>query len=116
MTKNKLLTPAWILEGYDSPVEYEKAMQKNKSSTSSKQSDDSSTKGKIEIKNVKTFKVRKCPKCGSDEVGVILVGEGKKADNWECRKCDWEGKDIKEKELIEEEFIKYMNEKREGVA
>jgi len=94
MAKNKLSTPAWVLEGYDSPEAYEKA------------------KGKI-IKKTreKIFKIRKCPKCGSDEVGVILVGEGKKADNWECRKCDWEGKDIKEKELTEEEFIKYMDEK-----
>jgi len=28
MAKNKLSTPAWVLEGYDSPEEYEKARGK----------------------------------------------------------------------------------------
>ena len=93
MAKNKLSTPAWVLEGYDSPAEYEKA----KGETKTKKSE-------------KTFKIRECPECGSDEVGVVLVGEGKKADNWECRKCGWKGKGIKEKELIEDEFMKYMDE------
>ena len=96
-------------------------MQKNKSSTSSKQSDDSSTKAKgISTKKKKagkTFKIRECPKCGSDDVGVVLIGEqGKKANNWECRKCGWKGSNIKEKELTEDEMMEYLDKKGEEVA
>jgi ribosomal protein S27AE len=99
-TKSKLKTPEWILKGCDSPEVYEK------------------TKGKgSEKKGGKTLKIRECPKCGSDDVGVVLVGnEDKKADKWECRKCKWTGKDINEKELNEEEFMKYLDEKGEAVA
>ncbi len=98
--KSKLSTPAWIMEGYDSPEEYEKA------------------KGiKKDKKKGKTFKVKICPKCGSDEVGVQLVGEeGKAARNWECRKCKWVGSNVKEKELSEEEFMEYLDSKGEDVA
>ena len=54
--KKKLETPAWIKEGYDSPAEYEKA------------------KGiKTEKKTGKTFKVRLCPKCKTDDVKVVLI-------------------------------------------
>jgi len=116
--KEKMKTPNWILEGYDSKADYER--QKNKSSTSSKQSNDSSTKAKgitSEKKASKTFKVRECPKCKSDEVGVVLTGEeGKKAREWECKKCGWIGTNIDEKELTEDEFMKYLDEKGEEVA
>ena len=49
--KGKLATPEWILEGYDSEKEYmeKRGMKKSK-------------------KDEKTFKIRECPKCGSDEV------------------------------------------------
>ena len=47
--KSKLSTPEWILEGYDSPAEYEKA--KGISGKSKKA-------GKV-------FKIRECPKCVS---------------------------------------------------
>ena len=59
----------------------------------------------------KTFKVRSCPKCGSADVGVEITGEDCKGGkcNWECRKCKWRGKDIKEEELSEEEFLKRMD-------
>ena len=98
--KNKLITPDWIKEGYDSPEAYNKA------------------KGvKSEKKPSKTFKTRECPKCGSDEVGVVLVGEGgKSAKNWECRKCKWKGIDVKEAELSEDEFMKYLDERGEEVS
>jgi len=98
--KPKLTTPDWILEGYDSEEEYNKKKGiKGKKST-----------------NEKTFKVRKCPKCGSDNVAVVLVGEeGKKADNWECKKCKWTGKNVKEQELTETEFMKYLDDKGEEV-
>lgn len=103
--KSKLATPGWILEGYDSPAEYEK-------------SHGVSGKGK---KEGKVFKIRECPKCGSDEVGVVLSGsdseeESNTGKQWECRKCKWKGTNIKEKDLSEEEFMKYLDEKGEEVA
>ncbi|MCK5624283.1 hypothetical protein KAI04_00385 [Candidatus Pacearchaeota archaeon] len=100
--KEKMKTPDWIIEGYDSKADYEKA------------------KGvKSEKKTGKTFKIRECPKCGSDDVGLVLSnsdaeqGGGKE---WECRKCKWIGSDINEKELTEDEFMKYLDEKGEEVA
>src|SRR3989338_1094904 len=113
----KLETPAWIKEGYDSPAEYKKAMQKNKSSTSSKQYDNSPTKGPNKTsskKSEKTFKIRECPKCESDNVGVV-VGE-EKSGIWECRKCKWKGVNIIQKELNEDELMAYMDSKGEEVA
>ena len=98
--KSKLNTPDWIKEGYDSPAEYAKA------------------KGVTEKKKSgKTFKVRRCPECNSDKVGVVLGGtEGKGSGGWECRKCKWNGTDVKEEELTEEEFMKCLDEKGEEVA
>ena len=98
--KGKLSTPDWIKEGYDSPAEYAKS------------------KGlKKKEKVGKTFKIRKCPECDSDEVGILLIGEeGKKAKDWECRKCKWKGSDVKEEELTEDEFMKYLDTKGEDVA
>ncbi len=95
--KEKMKTPDWILEGYDSEEEYDKK------------------KGvKKEKKSGKTFNLRRCPKCDSDEVGVV-VGEESKG-KWECRKCGWKGSDIKEDELTEDEFMKYLDEKGEETA
>jgi len=100
--KSKLSTPEWILEGYDSEEDYNKA------------------KGvKKEKKSGKTFKIRKCPKCGSDDVGLVLSnsdseeGGGKE---WQCHKCKWIGRNIEEEELTEDEFMKYLDEKGEDVA
>lgn len=118
--KEKMKTPDWIIEGYDSKADYER--QKNKFSTSSKQSNDSSTKAKgikSEKKVGNTFKIRECPKCHSDDVGLVLSnsdaeqGGGKE---WECRKCKWKGADVNEKELTEDELMKYLDKKGEGVA
>jgi len=81
----------------------------------------------------KLFKVRKCPECGSDDVGVVLTGEegsdedellatsskrgqSKNRGEWECKKCKWVGIDVKEEELTEEEFMKYLDDKGEEVA
>ncbi|MFH1801539.1 MAG: hypothetical protein ABH804_01760 [archaeon] len=98
--KSKLSTPGWILEGYDSKKDYEKLGGiKNKSK-----------------KTGKIYKIKVCPKCSSDDVGVILSnldseeGGGKE---WECRKCSWKGKDVQEKELNEDEFLKYLESKNE---
>jgi ribosomal protein L37AE/L43A len=93
--KKKLSTPAWITEGYDSEADYNKAKGIDKKK-----------------KTGKTFKVRRCPKCNSDEIGVVIGEVGK----WECRKCKWSGKDVKEDELEEDEFMKYLDEKGEDVA
>jgi formate dehydrogenase maturation protein FdhE len=99
--KSKIQTPDWIKEGYNSPEEYIKAKGKNKNSKKTGE---------------KTFKLRLCPKCKSDDVHVVLTGEeGKGAREWECNKCKWTGKNIQEKELTEEEFMKYLDEKGEEV-
>src|SRR3989344_6137261 len=100
--KSKLATPAWILEGFDSEEDYAKS------------------KGiKKKKKSEKTFKVRECPKCDSDDVGVVLSGsdseEGGRKE-WECRECKWVGKNIVEKELTENELMEYLDRKGEGVA
>ena len=96
----KLTTPEWITEGYDSKADWEKAHGKK---TSSK---------KPGTGNGKTFKVRKCPKCGSTNVSVVLTGEeGKKADNWACKKCKWTGRNIEIAEVGEDEFLKMGEEK-----
>jgi len=92
---SKLETPEWIKEGYDSKADWEKAHGKE-------------TTGK---KEGKKFRIKACPKCGSSEVSVVLVGEeGKKADTWECRKCGWKGRDIETKEVGEDEFLKATGE------
>lgn len=69
-------------------------------------------KEKPSKKKLKSFKIRLCPKCGSDDVSVILGNEdGKGKGEWECKKCKWKGTNIKEKEMNEEEFMKYLDEK-----
>ena len=83
--KSKLATPDWILKGEEPP------------------------KGK---KKDKTFKVRRCPKCNSDEIRVSIGEVGV----WECEKCKWKGRDVKEDELTEDEFMKYLDERGEEVA
>lgn len=89
--KSKLATPDWILQ------EKTKPLAKKKSGNS--------------------FKIRECPKCHSHDVQVILTGEeGRGTGEWECRKCKWTGKNVVEKQLSEEEFMKYLDEKGEEVA
>jgi len=102
--KSKLATPAWILEGYDSEADYNKAKGIDKKK-----------------KEGRTFKIRECPKCGSDDVGLVLSNSDAEEDdntgkNWECRKCKWSGKNIIEKELTEDELMVYLDSKGEGVA
>ena len=97
-------TPDWILEGFDSKADWEKKHGI-----------------KNEKKAGKTFKIRECPECGSDEVGVAISGSDAEEDSgtgqeWECRKCKWHGADIVKKELTEDEFMKYLDEKGEEVA
>ena len=95
-------TPDWILEGYDSKADWEKA------------------KGiKSEKKAKRTFKIKVCPKCGSDDVKIVLSNSDAEeggGDEWECKKCGWRGKNIQEKELTEDEFMKYLDEKGERVS
>ena len=110
--KSKLATPNWIKEGYDSEEEYNKKMGIGKKKTSGHRS----VCPKLWNAGAKTFKIRECPKCRSDDVNVVLTGEeGKNAGEWECKKCKWQGVDIVEKELTEEELMKYLDEKGEEV-
>ena len=105
MAKSKLKTPDWVLEGYASPEEYAKA----------------NGKSPPEKKEGKTFKMKVCPKCGSDDVAITLSNldseeESSTGKQWECKKCKWTGGDIKEKELTEEELMVHLDKKGEDVA
>jgi hypothetical protein len=84
--KSKIKTPDWILNGEEETVKKKK-------------------KGK-------TFNLRRCPKCDSDELSVVIGEIG----SWECRKCKWKGTDVKLDELDEEEFMKYLDDKGEDVS
>ena len=98
--KNKLSTPTWIMEGFDSEADYNK----------SKGIDTKKKKGK-------TFKVRECPECKSEDVGLVVGNaEGKDANEWECHKCKWHGTEIVIKELTEDELMEYMDKKGEDIA
>ena len=102
--KSKLSTPAWILEGYDSLEEYNKA------------------KGiKKEKKKEKTFKIKVCPECNSDDVHVVLSEldseeESNTGREWECKKCKWRGDSVDEKEITEEEMMELLDKRGEDVA
>ena len=88
----KLTTPNWVKEGFDSKADWEKTQGINKKKIS----------GKI-------FKLKKCPKCKSTEISIVLVGEeGKRADNWECKKCKWKGRNVLVEEVGEEEFLEAL--------
>jgi hypothetical protein len=105
MAKSKLATPEWILEGYDSPAEYAKAHGKKEP----------------EKEKGKKFKIKICPKCGGYDVGITLSNldseeESNTGKQWECKKCKWAGGNIKEKELTEDQFMKYLDDKGEEVA
>ena len=82
--KSKLKTPDWVLKGEEKPKEK---------------------------KPERTFKIRKCPECNTDEVSVVINEE--KSGVWQCKKCGWKGLNIKEEELNEEEFMKYLDDKDE---
>ena len=102
--KNKLATPDWILQGYNSEAEYNKVKGID-------------TKKKKE----KTFKIRECPKCGSDDVSIVLSNSDSEDapgtdGEWQCNKCGWKGFDIKEMELTEDELMEYMDKKGEEIA
>jgi C4-type Zn-finger protein len=102
--KTKLATPDWILEGFDSKADWEK-----KHGIKEKK------------KKGKTFKIRECPKCSSDDVGLVLSnsdseeasGTGKE---WQCNKCGWKCADVIQKELTEDELMKYLDSKGEEIA
>lgn len=95
MKKSKLSTPDWIREGYDSREEWEK---------------DNGIKGGKDSKKV--FRIKKCPKCKSDEVRVLIgEEEAKNMKKWGCQKCGWKGATPLDEELSEEEFMRYMDDK-----
>ncbi|MFH1787738.1 MAG: hypothetical protein ABH811_03035 [archaeon] len=103
--KSKVATPDWILEGFDSKADWEKTHGK---------SEEKKKEGKL-------IKIRECSNCGSDDVGIVLSEsdseeESNTGKEWECHKCDWKGSNIIKKELTEDEFMKYLDEKGEEVA
>ena len=63
-------------------------------------------------KQNKKFKIKKCPKCDSRDVEVVLgQEEGRVTGEWECKKCKWKGRDIRVKEISEDEFMKSIEGK-----
>jgi len=92
-------TPDWILEGFDSKSDWEKAKGLG---------------GKGRKKSEKVFKVRKCPECRSENVKVIVEKEARGA--WECSSCSWKGMEPEREEFTEEEFMKHLDRKGEEVA
>ena len=108
--KSKLATPDWILEGFDSRADYEKAH--GISSEEKKEHHGRTPRAGNALQGAKTFNIKLCPKCGSDDVQVVIGDVGK----WECKKCGWKGEDIEEEEVNEEEFMKYLDKKGEEVA
>tara|TARA_B100001971_G_C18137174_1_gene508299 strand:+ start:489 stop:869 length:381 start_codon:yes stop_codon:yes gene_type:complete len=112
--KEKLKTPDWVLEGYDSEEAYDKT--KGKTEQHHRRTPKHFPKKCLQgAKNKgKTFKLKRCPECGSDNVSVVVEREVK--GMWECRECKWKGTNIKEDELSEEEFMKYLDEKGEEVS
>lgn len=114
MSKGKLKTPDWIVEGYDSEAEYNKVKGIKKEVQRFPRDDPkrASVSPKALNSGGKTFKIRRCFKCNSDDVGVVLGEVG----IWECKKCGYKGRDVKEEELSESEFMKYLDKKGEEVA
>lgn len=104
MAESKLKTPDWIIEGYKSKEEYGLAKPSSKSQSNEIKSE----------KKKKSYKLKICPKCGGREISVVLGGEeGKGSRGWECKACKWNGKDVDEKEMREDEFIAHLD-KMEG--
>ena len=115
--KEKMKTPDWILEGFDSEADY----NKSKGIGEKKKGHHGRTPNQVGLKEdftkksllrEKIFNIRECPKCGSDDVAVVIGEIGM----WECKKCKWKGRDIIEKELTEDEFMKYLDKRGEEVA
>lgn len=65
-------------------------------------------KKKSVAKKAKKFTVRMCPKCKSDDVGVMVGGA---TGMWECHKCGFQGPSFIEKEMDEDEFLEYEEKK-----
>jgi hypothetical protein len=114
--KSKVKTPDWILEGYDSPAEYAKAKGGGEKIKWGEQENEEIEKknSKGGQKKAKIYKLKVCPDCDSEEVGIVLTGqEGKAPDEWVCRKCKWKGHEIKNIELSEDEFLERIEVEEE---
>jgi len=59
---------------------------------------------------LKKFKVRKCPKCESDNVIIAIGGQ---VGMWECKDCGFRGPLFPVIEMDEDEYMKYLDEKGE---
>jgi DNA-directed RNA polymerase subunit M/transcription elongation factor TFIIS len=112
--KPKIQTPEWITGGYDNKADWEKAkgIKKDKKVEAKK------VEVKEPAKEEKKFKIRECPKCGSDKVGLVLSGSDAEEDSgtgkeWKCETCDWQGEDIQVKKLTEDELMAYLDNKGE---
>jgi len=93
--KGKLETPTWIIEGYDSKADYEKAKGLSKTKKAKKKEGE--------------FRVKICPNCKGSDVNVVIGEVGM----WKCKKCEWKGSDIDEKSVSEDEYLELI-EKMDG--
>lgn len=50
----------------------------------------------------KEYSLKVCPKCGSNDIKVVLNAIGL----WECN-CSWKGRDVMHKKISKKEFIKF---------
>ena len=94
----KIQTPDWILNGKDKPGLKKVITSPEKNVKAKKQSG-------------KSYRIRQCPKCGSDDVAVVLGKESGVKGEWECKKCGWRGTNIIDKEVSEDEFLEYLDRK-----
>ena len=56
-----------------------------------------------------------CHNCNAKMAKTKVMIQGMPVRAWECKKCKWTGKDVKETELNEEEFMKYLDDKGEKI-
>ena len=93
--KGKLETPTWIIEGYDSKADYEKAKGLGKTKKAKKKEGE--------------FRIKICHDCKGSDVNVVIGEVGM----WKCKKCEWKGSDIDEKSVSEDEYLELI-EKMDG--
>ncbi|MEA3329639.1 MAG: hypothetical protein U9Q06_02745 [Nanoarchaeota archaeon] len=61
-------------------------------------------------KKEKKYVIKICPKCKSDNIGMVIGGQ---IGIWECRDCGFKGPSMIEKEMTEDEYLDYEEKKGE---
>lgn len=55
----------------------------------------------------KKYKLKKCPKCGSNSVSVVIGEIGL----WQCMSCTWDGENIETVKVTEKEYLIFSEQK-----